>query len=96
MDDPILTLDSFSFPSGHVAGSTVFYALGVCWVFAHAALLRWRLLAVLGAALMVALVAFSRMALGVHYLSDVVAAFAEGVLWVTLCISGVTTKGGEP
>ena len=58
----------------------------------------------LGATLMVALVAFSRLALGVHYLSDVVAAFAEGVFWVTLChlvfdsrpSPGVTTKGGEP
>lgn len=86
-DDPILTLDTFSFPSGHVAGSTVFYALGVGWVFAQTTQLRWRLLAVLGAALIVTLVAFSRMALGVHYLSDVVAAFAEGVFWVTLCVS---------
>ena len=95
-DDPILTMDSFSFPSGHVAGSTVFYALGVCWVIAQTTQLRWRLLAVLGAALMVALVAFSRMALGVHYLSDVVAAFAEGVVWVTLCLSVFATFRRDP
>ena len=95
-DDPILTLDSFSFPSGHVAGSTVFYALGVCWVFTQTAQLQWRLLAVLGAALMVALVAFSRMALGVHYLSDVVAAFAEGVFWVTLCLLVFAAFGHDP
>lgn len=95
-DDPILTLDTFSFPSGHVAGSTVFYALGVCWVFAQTTQLRWRLLAMLGAAMMVALVAFSRMALGVHYLSDVTAAFAEGVFWVTLCVAAMAMYFRSP
>ena len=31
-DDPLLTLDTYSFPSGHVAGSTLFYGLCVAWV----------------------------------------------------------------
>ena len=41
------------------------------------------------AALAILLVAFSRMYLGVHYLSDVGAAFAEGVAWVALCLSAL-------
>jgi undecaprenyl-diphosphatase len=85
-DDPLLTLATYSFPSGHVAGSTIFYGLVVAAVFARTASARWRALAVVGALLAVALVAFSRMLLGAHYLSDVVAAFAEGVAW--LAISG--------
>jgi undecaprenyl-diphosphatase len=40
---------------------------------------------------MVALVAVSRMYLGVHYLSDVLAAVAEGCAWLAVCITGVST-----
>jgi len=84
-DDPLLTLATYSFPSGHVAGSTIFYGLLVAAVFARTKKPQRRALAIVGAALAIALVAFSRMLLGVHYLSDVVAAFAEGVAWLALC-----------
>jgi len=84
-DDPLLTLATYSFPSGHVAGSTIFYGLLVAAVFARTKRPQRRALAIVGAALAIALVAFSRMLLGVHYLSDVVAAFAEGVAWLALC-----------
>jgi len=89
-DDPLLTLASYSFPSGHVAASTVFYGLGVAWVFARTRRPRWRALAVIGALAMIALVAFTRMYLGLHYLSDVVAAFAEGVAWLAICLGALT------
>ena len=36
-----------------------------------------------------ALVGLSRMFLGVHYLSDVVAAFAEGIAWLALCLTAL-------
>jgi len=84
-DDPLLTLATYSFPSGHVAGSTIFYGLAAVAVFARTTSPLWRVLALVAALLAVALVAFSRMLLGVHYLSDVVAAFAEGVAWLALC-----------
>ena len=35
LDDPLLTLSSYSFPSGHVAGSTLMYGLFVAWTFAR-------------------------------------------------------------
>jgi undecaprenyl-diphosphatase len=44
---------------------------------------------VLGAGLVIIAVAFSRMYLGVHYLSDVVAAFAEGVAWLAICVGAL-------
>ena len=83
--DPLVTLATYSFPSGHVAGSTILYGFAVLWVFARTRRALWRTLALLGAALAIALVAFSRMVLGVHYLSDVGAAFAEGVAWLVIC-----------
>lgn len=87
--DPILTLTSYSFPSGHVAATTIFYGLGVVWVFGRTRALHWRVLAITAAASAILLVALSRMYLGVHYLSDVGAAFAEGVAWVVLCLSAL-------
>ena len=86
-DQPLLTLPTYSFPSGHVAASTIFYGLGVAWVFGRTRNPGWRLLALLAAASAIAIVAYSRMYLGVHYLSDVAAAFAEGVAWLALCLS---------
>jgi undecaprenyl-diphosphatase len=88
-DEPLLTLSSYSFPSGHVAGSTILYGLGVAWVFRRTRRALWRALAVVGALAMIVLVAFSRMYLGVHYLSDVAAAFAEGVAWLAICLSAL-------
>ena len=89
LDDPLLTLSSYSFPSGHVAGSTIAYGLLVAWVFGRTGRLVWRGLALAGALAAITLVAFTRMYLGVHYLSDVVAAFAEGVAWLALCLSAL-------
>ena len=94
-DDPLLTLATYSFPSGHVAGSTIFYGLAVAAVFARTTHARWRALAVVAALLAIALVAFSRMLLGVHYLSDVVAAFAEGTVWLTFSLGALAMIGRD-
>ena len=100
-EHPLLTLNTYSFPSGHMAGSTIFYGLCVAWVCTRTRRWRWRLLAVLAAALALALVGLSRMYLGVHYLSDVAAAFAEGVAWLALCLTALRAfwrdrAGGTP
>jgi undecaprenyl-diphosphatase len=88
-EHPLLTLNTYSFPSGHMAGSTIFYGLCIAWVWARTRRWRWRVPAVLAAALTLALVGLSRMYLGVHYLSDVAAAFAEGVAWMALCLTAL-------
>jgi undecaprenyl-diphosphatase len=44
--------------------------------------------AAVGAVLAVCLVALSRMYLGVHYLSDVLAAASEGGMWLAVCGTG--------
>ena len=89
-DEPLLTLTSYSFPSGHVAGSTLMYGLIVAWTFTRTRRPLVRAAVVLAAAGAIALVAFTRMYLGVHYLSDVAAAFAEGVAWLALCLGALT------
>lgn len=95
-DDPLVTLATYSFPSGHVAGSTIFYGLAVAAVFARTTSVRWRVLAIVGALLAVALVAFSRMLLGAHYLSDVAAAFVEGIAWLAISVGALAAPWREP
>ena len=47
---------------------------------------HWRTLTVASAALLIALVGFSRIALGAHFLTDVLAAIIFGVLWLAFCL----------
>lgn len=88
-EDPLLVLNSYSFPSGHVTASVLFYGLIVAFAIARVRRWRWKVLLGLGAFLIVMTVAFSRMYLGVHYLSDTLAAFAQATAWLTVCITGV-------
>ena len=89
LDQPLLTLSSYSFPSGHVLGSTVLYGLLVVWMFVVTRRAGVRLLALGVALAAIATVAFTRMYLGVHFLSDVGAAFLEGVAWLALSLSAL-------
>jgi membrane-associated phospholipid phosphatase len=90
-DEPLLTLTTYSFPSGHTANAALLYGLIGCWLWMRYRRPRARAAIVGAACAMVALVAFSRMYLGVHYLSDVLAASAEGVAWLAVCVTGVST-----
>ncbi|MDQ2989833.1 MAG: phosphatase PAP2 family protein [Pseudomonadota bacterium] len=90
-DDPLLTLPTYSFPSGHTANAALLYGLVACWLVMHYRGFGARVAIVAGAVLMVALVGTSRMYLGVHYLSDVLAASAEAVCWLAICITAVST-----
>ncbi len=56
-EDPLLTLTSFSFPSGHVAGATLFYGFLVAYLWERAELPAARALLVGAAVLLVTLVA---------------------------------------
>jgi undecaprenyl-diphosphatase len=88
--DPIVTLTTYSFPSGHALGATVLYGVLAAVVFWSVPDARWRALAIVAAAAFIALVCFSRLYLGAHYLSDVIAGFVAGLLWLAVCLVAVT------
>jgi undecaprenyl-diphosphatase len=86
-DHPLVSLSTFSFPSGHAAGATVWWGfLLVVW-FAHERGSGQRMAACVLAAGMVLLVMLSRIYLGAHYPSDVLAGLCEGTLWLLLCFA---------
>jgi undecaprenyl-diphosphatase len=86
-------LDTYSFPSGHAMISTAAYgALAFLW-WGHLRSHRDHLLLAAGTALLVALICFSRLYLGVHYLSDVLAGVAGGVFWLAVSIALQTFYG---
>jgi undecaprenyl-diphosphatase len=72
-----------SFPSGHALGSIVCYG-AVLLVFLPVTRGRWRTTFIVATVTLVVLIGISRILLGVHYLSDVVGAWAVGIAWLGL------------
>jgi membrane protein DedA with SNARE-associated domain/membrane-associated phospholipid phosphatase len=90
-EHPLLVETSYSFPSGHAMESFVVY--GMLAYLAVLVLRSWesRVAVVFEAALLVVLIGFSRMYLGVHYFSDVLAGYAAGGVWLSALITGAET-----
>lgn len=88
-EDPWVSLSTYSFPSGHTAGAVLFYGVLAAFLVSRFHAVRQRAACVVGGFLAVALVAFSRMYLGAHYLSDVLAAACSSAVWLVLCLSSV-------
>ncbi len=91
---PLVTLSSFGYPSGHVAGATLFYGVVGAMLLAKLKSPRAKALVVLCALAIIALVAFTRIYLGAHYLSDVIAAFAAALAWLALCLLTIHRVAG--
>ena len=83
VDVPVATAPGNSFPSGHALGSMIVYGALVL-VFLAAVPPKWRTLFVAVPAVIVAAVGFTRIALGVHYLSDVLAGWLLGAAWLSV------------
>jgi len=88
-DDPLLSLTSYSFPSGHTMTATVLYGVLAAYFFTTTPDWRRRMAIVFVAGFLILLVGFSRIYLGAHYLTDVLGAMAEGVAWLALCLTVV-------
>jgi len=81
--DPIAYGMGNSFPSGHTLGSTIVYG-ALTLVFLSVARGKWRWWLVGAAALLVFAIGVSRLALGVHFLSDVIAGWLLGLAWISI------------
>jgi membrane-associated phospholipid phosphatase len=92
-EDPLATASSFSFPSGHALVSLAVYG-SIALVIARHARSRRQAVAVLAvAAIWILAIGFSRLYLGVHFLSDVLAGYAAGAAWLALLYFSIEVRG---
>ena len=83
----------FAFPSGHATDAAAVYGM-LAVLLARSGRPAARVAAWAGAAALVALVGLSRLYLGVHWLSDVVAGAALGIAWLLAIF--IASRAGEP
>src|SRR5258708_38754015 len=86
VDGPFVDWSGYSFASGHTIGATLLYGQLALFIVPAIKSRRWRVLTLMTAALFVLLVGFSRIALGAHYFTDVLAAIFFGLIWLALCL----------
>jgi undecaprenyl-diphosphatase len=86
VDEPIATAFGKSFPSGHSMSAIVCYG-ALLLVFLPLLSGRRRTLAVAATALLVALIGFSRLTLGVHFVSDVLGGYVLGAAWLSASVA---------
>jgi undecaprenyl-diphosphatase len=89
-----------SFPSGHTLNATVIAAVVVYLVLRRLDSARARVATVLGGAVFVLTMGLSRVFLGHHWLTDVVAGWALGLGWATAVVTAhrlhLTVRRHEP
>ena len=96
--DPVAHAAGMSFPSGHAQAAMVAWSV-LLLVFLPVLPRRWHVLAVLAAVTMVLAIGFARVALGVHFVSDVLAGYVLGAAWVAAMIAAFNTwrrESGHP
>jgi membrane-associated phospholipid phosphatase len=81
--DPIAVGGGNSFPSGHTLGSTIVYG-SLTLVFLSLADRKWRWWLIGASTLLVLAIGLSRIALGVHFLSDVIGGWLLGAAWISV------------
>lgn len=78
---------TYSFPSGHALFSFCFYGMLAGLVMDRIKSRLEQILIWLAAAILIAAIGFSRIYLGVHYPSDVIAGYLTATLWVSTLIA---------
>ena len=91
----LVAVQTLAFPSGHAANSTMVY---LSMAFLLTSTYPRRSLAVWGAVWLVVLIGASRVVLGVHWPTDVIAGWAFGLFWTLLLLrlSGHDVGDGTP
>lgn len=83
----VIAETGYSFPSGHALLSLCFYGIAAFLIIRNISTWRGRLAVATVAILFILAIGISRIYLGVHYPTDVVAGYAAGSMWLAFCIS---------
>lgn len=89
---------SFSFPSGHSTIAAALYGFAIYYLWRQATTWGMRLNILFAGMLFVAAIGFSRLYLGVHFLSDVIGGYLLGLLWllIGICIAELNAREKPP
>ena len=74
--------ETYSFPSGHSLTSACFFGALAAILTARIRSRRFRIITWIVCTLMFVLIGFSRIYLGVHHTTDVIAGFAAALIWI--------------
>lgn len=83
----LIEQSGYSFPSGHSMESFIFYGMICMLLFVFFKNTRTRALLLLLTALIILSIGVSRIYLGVHYPSDVLAGYCAGGAWLIVCLT---------
>ena len=74
----------FSFPSGHSMASMSFYGLLIYLIYHSNFSKKWKIILITSLSILILLIGVSRIYLGVHYVSDVIAGFCLSVSYLII------------
>ena len=80
----LITETSFSFPSGHAVGSMVVYGF-IAYILAKE-MQQHKQYIYAAASLLIIAIGLSRLYLGVHYPTDIIAGYGIGFIWLITCM----------
>lgn len=78
---------SYSFPSGHSMSAIAFYGFLIYLTYKYVLNLPLKIFLIVIQALLILSIGISRVYLGVHFPTDVVAGFIAGIVWLIICIA---------
>lgn len=81
------TENSFSFPSGHATIAVAFYGFLTYLLIRNSKKWKYKINIFFAGSITILLIGFSRLYLGVHYVSDVWGGYLVGAIWLIIAIS---------
>lgn len=91
-ENALVNMSSFSFPSGHTLMSTIFFIVFIYSIKNEIKAKALRMILISISIILIPLIAFSRIYLNVHYLTDIIGGFLLGLFIVTFFIFLIEKK----
>jgi membrane-associated phospholipid phosphatase len=87
-DAHLVQVSSWAYPSGHSLASMVVYGVLAVLAYRRARTRARRAMIAVAAAVLIAVIGVSRVYLGVHWPTDVLAGWLVGAVWLAVCLWG--------
>lgn len=84
--NPLMIENTYSFPSGHSMMSMILYGYLIYLVYSYLKKIKYKWLIILVLSILIIGIGFTRIYLGVHYVSDVIGGFALGIAYLIIYI----------